>query len=74
VSIGFAAEGKGDTNTPVGFVAADLVGAEDNDCVHADSNIVNNIAKVITKPRCLLLMITPVFFSIFSCAMVAHEY
>ena len=59
-SIGFAADGNGETNNPVEITVAVTSGAEDNDCVQADINMVDITKIIITsRPRFLLLIVSP---------------
>ena len=59
-AIGFAAEGKGETNRPVGIKVGVATGAEDNDCVQAETNIVDiTKMKIISKPRLFFLIDSP---------------
>jgi hypothetical protein len=72
IAIGFSTEGNGETNNSGGIKVGVAAGAEDNDCVQAEIIIVDiTRIKIIRKPRCLLLMASPL--SIYSNAMVAHE-
>jgi hypothetical protein len=72
ISIGFSTEGNGETNNSGGSGVDVASGAEDNDCVQAETITVDiTTMKTTSKPRCLLLIDSPL--SIYSNAMVAHE-
>ena len=60
IAIGFSTEGKGETNSPVGIMVAVTAGACDNDCVQAEiKDVVMINVKIISKPRCLFLIFSP---------------
>ena len=72
IAIGFSTEGNGETNNSGGSIVAVAAGAEDNDCVQAEIITVDvTRMKIASKPRCLLLIDSPL--SKYSNSMVAHE-
>jgi hypothetical protein len=60
IAIGFSTDGNGETKSPVGSRVGVATGAEDNDCVQAEINMVDiTRMKTASKPRCLLLIDSP---------------